>query len=126
MQNPRYFDDFDNQYDGQNQGRSLGPSRQDIIKKNLAEQDELIDQIAGHMPGLKTAAQNLGKEVGEQNEILDGFGNDVEKSLGQMENTNRKVAKVLKNAKSNIRWIILGILFLIAIALVIALVFILK
>jgi len=88
----------------------------------MSEQDELLDKISVGLNKLKEIGSEMNRELDEQDVLIDGLHNDVDDQLAHLSSAQRRLNKVYKEAKKNTKWIILGVLALIAIGLLIAVV----
>jgi chromosome segregation ATPase len=91
---------------------------------NMKQQDEYLDEILNITKSLKERANNIGQEVDEHNRLLDDVDTDVEKQLSALDSANRRLKRVLIDAKKNTKFIILGVLAVIIVILIIVLVLI--
>lgn len=123
---------YDSDYDNSNYGNEKGYdpysayTGEEIQKKNqqlqqqMSEQDELLDQISVGLDKLKQIGLDMNKELDEQDTLITGLNNDVDDQLSHLGSAQRRLNRVYKEAKKNTKWIILGVLALIAVGLLIA------
>lgn len=85
-------------------------------------QDNNLDKLEKGLDNLHSYAKTINRETKSQNQMLDGLGNDMDKSNDQMNITNHKLGKLLKTLDKNgccNQYVWIGILSLILIMLVI-------
>ncbi|KRT80824.1 hypothetical protein AMK59_5725, partial [Oryctes borbonicus] len=68
------------------------------------QQDEQLEAIGDSLGSLKTVSRHIGAELDEQAVMLDEFGTDLENTDSRLDNTMKKVAKVLRISNDRRQW----------------------
>ncbi|XP_017836137.1 syntaxin-6 [Drosophila busckii] len=95
-----------------------------IQQRMIQGQDEQLDMISDSIGTLKTVSRQIGVELDEQAVMLDDFGNEFDTTESKLDNTMKKVAKVLHMNNDKRQWaaiLILSVLLLFVIILFIIL-----
>ncbi|CAO1342810.1 unnamed protein product, partial [Diamesa serratosioi] len=96
-----------------------------IQQRMLQNQDEQLDVLSDSIGTLKTVSRQIGVEIDEQAVMLDDFGNELENTDSKLDNTMKKVAKVLHISNNDRRqWmaiLVLSLLLLVVLFLFIIL-----
>ena len=107
------------QLDNEN-SRFLG-NQQDVVKRQINEQDRNLDLLGGAIDNVHVKAKLINEEISEQNKMINKLGDDVDSAKDKMDVVTAALAKLLKTKDSCQIWtiIILGLVLILLVCLVI-------
>lgn len=90
----------------------------------MSAQDDHLDMIGSSVGVLKNMSHHIGGELEDQNAMLDDFRHDMDHTETRMDQTMKKMAKVMHMSNDRRQWCAIGVL-LVVLLLVIILFFVL-
>mmetsp|Transcript_29396 Transcript_29396/g.41373 ORF Transcript_29396/g.41373 Transcript_29396/m.41373 type:complete len:274 (+) Transcript_29396:52-873(+) len=89
-----------------------------MLKRNDAQIDKQLDQVADGVAFLKNLAVEMGKEIEMQNVIIDDLHKEVDKTQATLNDLNKRMKKILTDVRKADRFMIDLILLIILLGLV--------
>lgn len=90
----------------------------------MSTQDDHLDMIGSSVGVLKNMSHHIGNELEDQNAMLDDFRHDMDHTETRLDQTMKKMAKVMHMSNDRRQWCAIGVL-LVVLTLVIILFFVL-
>ncbi|CAG5129924.1 unnamed protein product [Candidula unifasciata] len=85
----------------------------------LRTQDEQLDMIGSSVGVLKNMSQQIGSELEDQNILLDEFHHEMDNTESKMDQTMKKLAKVMHMSNDRRQWCAIGVLSLVLLIIII-------
>ncbi|BFZ20441.1 hypothetical protein BsWGS_23479 [Bradybaena similaris] len=85
----------------------------------LRSQDEQLDMIGSSVGVLKNMSQQIGSELEDQNILLDEFHHEMDHTESKMDQTMKKLAKVMHMSNDRRQWCAIGVLSLVLLIIII-------
>ncbi|KAH9512447.1 Syntaxin-10 [Bulinus truncatus] len=85
----------------------------------IRSQDDQLDMIGTSVGVLKNMSQQIGNELEDQNIMLDEFHHEMDNTESKMDQTMKKMAKVLHMSNDRRQWCAIGVLSLVLLIIII-------
>ncbi|XP_005098867.1 syntaxin-6 [Aplysia californica] len=85
----------------------------------IRNQDDQLDMIGSSVGVLKNMSQQIGNELEDQNLMLDEFHHEMDNTETKMDQTMKKMAKVLHMSNDRRQWCAIGVLSLVLLIIII-------
>ncbi|XP_059146453.1 syntaxin-6-like [Physella acuta] len=85
----------------------------------IKTQDDQLDMIGSSVGVLKNMSQQIGNELEDQNIMLDEFHHEMDNTESKMDQTMKKMAKVLHMSNDRRQWCAIGVLCLVLLIIII-------
>ncbi|KAK0065999.1 syntaxin-6 [Biomphalaria pfeifferi] len=84
----------------------------------IRSQDDQLDMIGSSVGVLKNMSQQIGNELEDQNLMLDEFHHEMDNTENKMDQTMKKMAKVLHMSNDRRQWCAIGVLSLVLLIII--------
>ncbi|XP_025113316.1 syntaxin-6-like [Pomacea canaliculata] len=85
----------------------------------IRAQDDQLDMIGSSVGVLKTMSQHIGNELEDQNAMLDDFRHDMDHTETRLDQTMKKMAKVMHMSNDRRQWLAIVVLLVVLVIVVI-------